>query len=208
MADGKKSFVLYADLLHTVEKLPAEKAGELFLHILRYVNDQNPETDDLIISVTFEPIKQQLKRDLKAWEQKQEQRRQAGLRSAEVRKGKTTDENDHQTEGNDRSTESNEKQQKKKGGTKKKSRGPKKPPDIEEVKKYFDENGYTEEAAKSFVGYYEAGDWTDSEGKPVINWKQKARMVWFKDQYKKSRQAGAMSEQQRRAIYGGSNPRV
>ena len=64
MAQDKKSFILYCDLIHTVEKMPLEKSGELFLHILRYVNDQNPVTEDLIIDLTFEPIKQQLKRDL------------------------------------------------------------------------------------------------------------------------------------------------
>jgi hypothetical protein len=64
MAKDKKSFLLYADLLHTVSKMPTEKAGELFLHILKYVNDENPITEDLIIQLTFEPIKQSLKRDL------------------------------------------------------------------------------------------------------------------------------------------------
>lgn len=64
----KKSFLLYCDLIHTIEKMPSEKAGDLFKHILRYVNDQNPETTDMIIELTFEPIKQQLKRDLVKWE--------------------------------------------------------------------------------------------------------------------------------------------
>jgi len=56
--------LLYTDLIHTVNKMPNDKAGELFKHILSYVNDLNPETEDLIIQLTFEPIKQQLKRDL------------------------------------------------------------------------------------------------------------------------------------------------
>ena len=68
MAQDKKSFLLYCDLIHTVEKMPLEKSGELFLHILRYVNDQNPTSTDLIIDLTFEPIKQQLKRDLVKYE--------------------------------------------------------------------------------------------------------------------------------------------
>lgn len=67
MAEGKNSFLLYCDLIHTVKKLPKEKAGELFLHILEYVNDLHPETDDIIIQIAFEPIKQQLKRDLQHW---------------------------------------------------------------------------------------------------------------------------------------------
>lgn len=68
MAENKPSFILYCDLIHTVEKMPDDKAGQLLKHLLKYVNDQNPETDDLIIQLTFEPIKQQLKRDLRSWE--------------------------------------------------------------------------------------------------------------------------------------------
>lgn len=86
MAQGKKSFVLYADLIHTVSKMPNDKAGELFKHILRYVNDEKPETEDLLIQLTFEPIKQQFKRDLTKWEETKEGRVKAGLASAEARK--------------------------------------------------------------------------------------------------------------------------
>ncbi len=90
MAKDKKSFLLYCDLIHTVEHMPSEKAGDLFKHILKYVNDENPITDDLIVKLTFEPIKQSLKRDLLKWEDKSPQRiekaRVAGLASAEARK--------------------------------------------------------------------------------------------------------------------------
>ena len=88
MAENKKSFVLYADLIHTVTKMPDDKAGQLLKHILSYVNDENPETDDLIIQLTFEPIKQQLKRDLRKYEDKKKQWSEAGKRSAEARKVK------------------------------------------------------------------------------------------------------------------------
>lgn len=78
MAKDKKSFVLYTDLIHTVKKLDKEKAGELFLHILEYVNDNDPKTNDVIIDLVFEPIKQQLKRDLKRYEDRAERSRQNG----------------------------------------------------------------------------------------------------------------------------------
>ena len=68
MAEGKKSFLLYCDLIHTVNLLSDEKAGELFKHVLDYVNDKNPETECPFIKLTFEPIKQSLKRDLKKYE--------------------------------------------------------------------------------------------------------------------------------------------
>jgi hypothetical protein len=93
MAEGKKSFVLYADLIHTMEKMPNEKAGELFKHILRYVNDQNPVANDLIIELTFEPIKQQLKRDLEKWNNEIKPNRSnsgrlGGIKSGEARRSK------------------------------------------------------------------------------------------------------------------------
>jgi hypothetical protein len=94
MASGKKSFVLYCDLIHTIEKMPNDKAGELFKHILAYVNDLNPTTNDLIIELTFEPIKQQLKRDLEKWEteikpKRTESGRLGGIKSGEARRSKT-----------------------------------------------------------------------------------------------------------------------
>lgn len=78
MATGKKGFVLYADLIYTVSKLPSDKAGDLFKHILSYVNDENPITDDILIQIAFEPIKQQLKRDLDKWEQEKETKSKSG----------------------------------------------------------------------------------------------------------------------------------
>lgn len=68
MAQEKKSFLLYVDLIHTIEKLNDEQTGRLFKHILRYVNDQNPEAQDQFTEVVFEPIKQSLKRDLVKYE--------------------------------------------------------------------------------------------------------------------------------------------
>lgn len=59
---------MYADYINIFRKLPKEKAGELIMHILEYVNDNNPTTDDLVIDLCFEPIKLQLKRDLQKYE--------------------------------------------------------------------------------------------------------------------------------------------
>jgi hypothetical protein len=83
MAEDKKSFLLYADEYHTVKKLSDEQAGRLFKHILKYVNDENPITDDVIVDLVFEHIKQQLKRDLRKYESIKEKRSQAGKISAD-----------------------------------------------------------------------------------------------------------------------------
>lgn len=86
MAENKKGFILYADLIHTINKIDNENAGLLFKHLLAYVNDLNPEPPNLIIEIAFEPIKQQLKRDLKHWESVRLKRVEAGLKSAEIKK--------------------------------------------------------------------------------------------------------------------------
>lgn len=69
MAENKKSFILYCDMIHTVDKLSDAKAGKLLKTILAYVNDKNPAVEDLLLQVVFEPIKHQLKRDLVRWDE-------------------------------------------------------------------------------------------------------------------------------------------
>lgn len=117
MAKDKNSFVLYTDLLETVSKLPDNKAGKLFKIILEYVNDNNPTVEDVLIQVAFEPIKQQLKRDLKKWEKERSNRSDAGkiggIRSGEARRSKTKQneallQNAKQTEANTKQNEANE----------------------------------------------------------------------------------------------------
>ena len=85
MAEDKKSFLLYCDVLHTVEKLNDQQAGKLFKHILNYVNDLNPICEDLITEIAFEPIKQSLKRDLIKWDEKIQKRSDAGKAGATKR---------------------------------------------------------------------------------------------------------------------------
>ena len=102
MAKDKKSFILYVDQKDLFKKLPDEIAGKLIKHIYSYVSDENPESDDLIIEIAFEPIKQQLKRDLKLFEEKRVKRSEAGLAGATKRwKEMPNDANEWQTIAND-----------------------------------------------------------------------------------------------------------
>ena len=68
MAKDKNSFLIYCDIIHTVDKLDDLQAGKLFKHLLKYVNDLNPVADDIVTEIAFEPIKQSLKRDLQKYE--------------------------------------------------------------------------------------------------------------------------------------------
>jgi hypothetical protein len=86
MAKDKKSFVLYVDQRHVIDMLTDEQAGQVLKQIFSYVADEHPETDDPVIKIAFEPIKQQLRRDLKKYEGIKEKRSAAGKASAEKRK--------------------------------------------------------------------------------------------------------------------------
>ncbi len=85
MAENKKSVLLYCDIIHTVESLEDEEAGKLFKHYLRYINDLNPVAPDKLTQIVFEPIKQNLKRDLIKYMDKKLGFSDAGKESAKSR---------------------------------------------------------------------------------------------------------------------------
>lgn len=92
MADNKKSFILYSDLITVVKKLVIKdredgtnNAGELFLHVLEYVNDLDPIPINFIVDMASDPIKASLKRDLEKWDEKLGKKSEAGLKSAGIK---------------------------------------------------------------------------------------------------------------------------
>ena len=93
MAENKKSFVLYADLIKSIEHLTNEEKGILFNHLLEYVNDKNPVLEDRLILTAWKPIELQLKRDLIKFEEVKAKRSEAGKRSAELRALKNDENN-------------------------------------------------------------------------------------------------------------------
>jgi hypothetical protein len=46
--------------------------------MLDYTNDKNPEPPNTVVDLVFEPIKQQLKRDLEKWKDETVKRSEAG----------------------------------------------------------------------------------------------------------------------------------
>lgn len=85
MAKDKKSFVLYSDLIGQIDHLTDKEKGLLFQHLLEYVNDLNPVLEDRILIGVWKPIENQLKRDLKKYDEVRKKRSEAGKRSAEKR---------------------------------------------------------------------------------------------------------------------------
>lgn len=180
--EGKKSFVLYCDIIHTIAKLSDEKAGELFKHILKYVNDENPKADDPLIEIAFEPIKQALKRDLIKWKNKSEANRINGSKGGRPKNPKNpvgylvTENNraqpkkadividsviDSDSVGNKRFT----------------------PPTFQQVREYEIEKNYTNKASR-FIDFYESKGWMVGKNK-MKNWKA-ARRNWSNDEKPKT----------------------
>ena len=184
MAENKKSFVLYSDSQGLVNQLPDDVAGRLLKHIYAYVNDENPISNELLLNVAFEPIKMQLKRDLIKWETQIEQRRNAGLRSAEIRKRNATSVNERSISSTDNVNDNVSVNVNVNDNVIKKVVNKFTAPTILEVQTYFNENGFSKELAKRAFDYYDVGNWKDSKGNQVKNWKQKMRGVWFKDENK------------------------
>ena len=82
--------MLYCDMGSTFDALPNEIAGQLIKLIFDYVRDKNPTPEDLLLKVAFEPIKNQLKRDLQKWNEFIEKQRVNGERGGRPKKPKET----------------------------------------------------------------------------------------------------------------------
>jgi len=165
MATDKKSFLLYCDLIHTVEQLTDEQAGDLLKHILRYVNDQEPQTENVITRIAFEPIKQSLKRDL----QKYEDIRKRNQDNARKRWDATASSgipNDTKNADSDSVSVSVSVTDKKeiKGFVK---------PTIEQLKEYMSEQGMND-IAENWLNHYEANGWMVGKVK-MKDWKASVR---------------------------------
>jgi hypothetical protein len=189
MAKDKKSFVAYCDWLESFEELTDEEAGKLAKHLFRYVNDLNPEPPDKITKMCFIPIKQSLKRDLVKYEERADRARENGAKGGRPKTQKTQSviSEPKKPDSVNVSVNVNDSVNVKDDGIK--------PPSLEEVISYFDENGYTKESATKMFEYYEESRkpsgrvWKDGRGNTVKNWKQKARSIWFKpDNLKKNQE--------------------
>ena len=96
MAQGKKSFVLYADQRAVFDKMDDEQAGKLIKHIFSFVNDEDPE-GDFITELGFAAIKAQLKRDLEKWRETREKRVQAGAKGGKQKQANANKSKQNQT---------------------------------------------------------------------------------------------------------------
>jgi hypothetical protein len=163
MAKDKKSFILYTDQSGVFNQLPDEIAGKLIKHIFAYVNDENPISDDLIINIAFEPIKQSLKRDLKRYEEYVDKQSVNGAKGGRPKKPTETQitqaffEKPKKADSDSVSDSVNDNVNKRKRKVFIK-------PTIEDIKKEFPTFN-----PQSFFNYYESNGWMVGKNK-MANW--------------------------------------
>ena len=176
MAKDKKSFILYCDQQGVFNQLPDEIAGKLIKHIFAYVNDENPICDDLLLSIAFEPIKLQLKRDLVKYDQYIDKQKVNGSKGGRPTKPKETqitqpffnkpkkaDNDNDNVNDSDNDIKSN-------NGAKRIL-----PPTKDECIDLFKTNNYSISEGAAFFHYWESMDWKRKGGAKIQKWKSAAQ---------------------------------
>ena len=183
MAKNKKSFILYADQKGVFEQLPDEYAGKLIKHIFQYVNDENPISEDLIINIAFEPIKQCLKRDLQRWEEYIDKQKLNGSKGGRPLKPKETQETqaffEKPKKPDSVSVSDSVNVNVKDSSNVKKETTRFTKPTQDQIREYMLEQRMNDESER-FYNYYEAVGWKVGRN-PMKNWKA-AVITWKKNQ--------------------------
>ena len=168
MAKDKTSFILYCDQQGLFNKLPDEIAGKLIKHIFAYVNDEDPIASDLLLEIAFEPIKLQLKRDLRKYDDYIDKQRLNGAKGG--RPSKPTETQITQPffqepkKADNVTANHNDNATNKKGFVK---------PTIEEVNNYMKEIEYKGDA-EYFINHYQSNGWVVGRSK-MKDWKSTVR---------------------------------
>ena len=201
MADGKKSFQLYTDLIDfvngsnvhnvEVEAMTDEEAGKLFRWILEYVNDLHPPIPKEIKFVTA-IVKRQLDDELEKWKSQCEVNRINGAKGGRPRKPKETEENQIGFEETHNNPEKPDKDKDKdkdnniKENTTTTSSSVKEksatsrfcPPTLEEIMNYCEERKNLVDAER-FFDFYSSKGWMVGKNK-MKDWKAAVR-TWEKE---------------------------
>ncbi len=173
----RNSFIFYRSFYEAIADLPEANQLELYRAIFELsLNENEPQLTGISKTVftLIRPqivannqrfkngIKAKVKRNVSEIEAKQKQ----SVSETEANKNKNKNKNENK----------NENKKENKNFT---------PPTLEEVKSWFIENGSTAEAGAKAWQYYTDGEWIDSKGTPVKNWRQKMRGGrWLEDKPK------------------------
>jgi hypothetical protein len=193
MEEKKKGCIIYADLIHTVKKLPKDNQAELFMAILEYINGETPVIESLLVDVVFEPIKRQIVRDIEKYHNVSQKNRENGRKGGRPAKANESEQNPKnpplflKSEKSHIDTDT-EKDTDTDNGTdkeivkyiEKKGKSPSAPirskktfiiPSVEDVQAFANENMIgSKDLPERFVNYYEANGWMINRNH-MKNWK-------------------------------------
>lgn len=180
---SKKGVVMYYDILEQLEDFTDEQFGKITRAIIKY--DQTGETtdfDDPTLKVAFKILKPTLDRNKQEYQEKCEKNRQNVLKRWEKEDTNEYDgmqSYDLNTNDTDKDKDidkdidkDNDTDIEKKENIKEKKSKKFVPPTLNEVKEYAKEKNRIDLAEK-FYDYFTTGNWIDSKGNKVKNWKQK-----------------------------------
>ena len=174
----------YYDWIEQTAALSDAERGRLFIAILEYARSGLEPKLDGRESILFPVFKSIIDRDAKTSTSRAESGSKGGNAKANAGKPKQTVANASKTPNRRQKTKTEDKDNDKDVG--KGAKAP--PPRFEDVLSYAEERGIPS-LAKPFFDYFSAGDWIDSKGQPVRNWKQKF-LTWES----KEREKGAPSQ--------------
>jgi hypothetical protein len=169
-------FIFYRSFYEAIADLPEANQLELYRAIFELSLNENEPQLTGISKTVFTLIRPQIVAN--------NQRFKNGTKAKAKRNGSETEAKPKQTESK---TEANKNKNKNKNNNENKKENENKnknftPPTLEEVKTWFIENGSTAQAGAKAWQYYNDGEWIDSKGTPVKNWRQKMRGGrWLED---------------------------
>lgn len=176
---SKKGVVMYYDILEQLEDFSDEQFGKMTRAIIKYdKTGEITEFDDPTLKVAFKILKPTLDRNKQEYQEKCEKNRQNVLKRWEKEdtneydgiqsyNSNTNDTDKDKDKDKDNDTDIEKKESKKEKKSKKFI-----PPTLDEVKEYAKEKNRIDLAEK-FYDYFTTGNWIDSKGNKVKNWKQK-----------------------------------
>lgn len=181
----RDSFIFYKDWANVLSDLPNDLRLEVYDAIIGY--GLSGETKDLkpMAKIAFGFIKQDIDRNNVKRNEFIEKQISNGKKGGRPKNPKNPSlfletQKSHNVNGNvnvnDNENENENEERKDKSFSK---------PSVSDVISYFDEKGYSKDAAITAFEYYDSADWKDSKGNRVRNWKQKMIAVWFKPENKK-----------------------
>jgi hypothetical protein len=183
---ARESFILYKSFYLPIKGLSIEEKGTILDAIFQYHIDGKICELSPVCQMAFNFMRSQFERDDEKYQIVVERNRANGAKGGRSKTNPDAPKEPSGFIGNPENPDTPDTDtvivtENKEGKKKRKTFSP---PSLDEFVKYFEDNGYSTEAAKRAFTGYEVADWYDSKGKPVISWKQKCQHVWFKTENK------------------------